>query len=320
MKVALTGATGFIGRAVLTELRAHGHDVRVLVRDPSRAKDMKAQVIEGDLNNRDALDALMSGTESVIHLAGAISAVDRSRYFEANEAGARNMAEAAARAGVGRFVHVSSLAAREPGLSDYAASKLAGEAAVEAASKDFNLLVLRPPAVYGPGDRATLPLFRALVGSPAVLPGSRTQRFSLIYVEDLARTAVNALATSDAGVAELDDGRPQGYSWEDLAHIASAHERHAIVPYFLPRPVLSVAAAFIEPLAKIRRKPAMLTRGKVSELYHPDWVARVTGRQPEDGVGFVEGFARTVSWYRGAGWLPPRRQRLINQAQDTRAQ
>lgn len=320
MKIALTGATGFVGRAVLAELNTRRHETRALVRDRAKAGTLKAVMVEGGLENHNALDELVFGVEAVIHVAGAISANDQSDFFAINESGTRNAVDAASRSSVTRFIHISSLAAREPSLSAYAASKRAGEAAVESAGKDIRVLTIRPPVVYGPGDRSALPLFRALVSSPAVLPGSRAQRFSLIYVGDLARMIVAALETTDTGVVEVGDGRPQGYSWEDVAHIASAHERNPITPYFLPRNLLTAAAAIAEPLAKVRGKPSMLSRGKVNELYHTDWVAQGPGLPLIDGVGFVEGFARTVSWYRGAGWLPPRRQRPIKKPQNTRAQ
>jgi nucleoside-diphosphate-sugar epimerase len=319
MKVALTGATGFVGCATLAELNARGHDVRALLRNPSKAKDLRATSVAGDLASIAALDELVAGCEAVIHLAGSISAARRADFYAANETGARNIANAASRAGIKRFIHVSSLAAREPELSDYAASKSAGEAAVQEVMTSAKLLILRPPAIYGPTDRATLPLFRALTSSPAVLPGTAEQRFSLLYVGDLGRLLADALETGEAGVREVHDGRPDGYSWSDLAHIASAHERRTIEPYFLPRALLTGAAFAMEPLARLRGKPAMLSRAKVNELYHRDWVAKGPGLPLPDAIGFVEGFARTVSWYRASGWLPPRKRSLIKQPQDTRA-
>jgi nucleoside-diphosphate-sugar epimerase len=318
MKVAITGATGFIGRTVAADLRAAGHEVRALARDESKARDIGVDVIKGDLSDSDALARLLDGADGVIHLAGAISATIASDFFRVNEDGTHRMAQAAAKGGVTRFIHVSSLAAREPHLSDYARSKRAGETAVEAMPAGVRHIILRPCAVYGPGDRATLPLIKALTASPAVLPGTPAQRFSLIYVGDVARIAVAALGADATGIFEIDDGRPQGYSWEDIASIASAHERHEIRPYFLPRPLLAAAAGIAEPMSRLMGRPAMLTRGKVNELYHADWVVKGRVWPLNDAVGFVEGFARTVSWYRGAGWLPPLRQRTIKQASKPR--
>ena len=140
----------------------------------------------GTSDNGAALDDLMRGVDAVIHVAGVIGALRREEYFFANEQGTKATAEAALRNGVKRFVHISSLAAREPELSAYGASKHAGEAAMENFKSRMSVVILRPPAVYGPGDRGTLPLLRSLTQLFAVIPGTGTSRFSLIYVDDLA--------------------------------------------------------------------------------------------------------------------------------------
>ena len=132
--VAVTGATGFVGGHLLDQLLADGHRVRVLVRDRSKFKHEsdRLEIIEGDLDNQAALTALTGGAGAVVHCAGAIAALDRDGFFNVNQTGAENVARAAADAGVKRFVLVSSLAAREPQLSSYGASKLAGEKSVAA--------------------------------------------------------------------------------------------------------------------------------------------------------------------------------------------
>ncbi|HUQ35873.1 MAG TPA: NAD-dependent epimerase/dehydratase family protein [Aestuariivirga sp.] len=307
LKIALTGATGFVGRAVVSALMAKSCQVSALLRDPARA-EMNSNVrrVQGDLQNSAALDALTKGADAVIHIAGVIGALSRNDFFAANELGSLAVAEAAARNGVKRFVYISSLAAREAGLSMYGASKRAGEVAVEKFKTQMSVLVLRPPAVYGPGDKGTLPLLRSLTQSFAVIPGTSTSRFSLIYVDDLARIIVEAAEASRTGTVELDDGQRQGYCWKDLAQIASATEQKSITPIFLPKSVAMAVGVGAEAFAKLRGKLPFVSPDKIQQLYFSDWVARGEGWPLKEPVGFAQGFKSTVDWYRKAQWLPER--------------
>lgn len=296
--IAVTGATGFAGGHAAALLKSRGYELRLLVRDTTKAP-AGAEFVEGDLANEAALARLCQGARAVVHFAGAIAAPDRDTFFAINEAGTRALAQAAKQAGVRRFIHVSSLAAREPELSDYAASKLAGEAAVEPLDAAMSLAILRPPAVYGPGDRATLPLLKQLTQRIAFVPGRSDGRFSLIHVGDLARLAAELVDSTWTGLAEIDDGRVGGYGWDDLARIAGEAEARKVTPVLLPRLLLAG-------LARLGAVPG-LTPGKVRELYHADWVAR--GEQPDIGTrtDFARGFRETVAWYRAEAWLPPAR-------------
>jgi nucleoside-diphosphate-sugar epimerase len=307
LKIALTGATGFVGRNVVSALMAKSCQVAALVRDPARA-DMNSNVrqVQGDLQNNAALDDLTRNADAVIHIAGVIGALRRNDFFAANEQGSLAVAEAAARNGVARFVHISSLAAREPGLSMYGASKRAGEAAAEKFQSRMSAVILRPPAVYGPGDRGTLPLLRSLTQPFAVIPGTSTSRFSLIYVDDLARIIVEAAEATRTGVVELDDGRRGGYGWKDLAQIASATEQKSITPIFLPKSVAMAVGAGVEAFAKLRGTLPFVSPDKIQQLYFGDWVARGEGWPLKEPVGFAQGFKATVGWYRKAQWLPER--------------
>jgi len=134
--IAITGATGFAGRHAVSELLLRGFALRALVRDPARAGlAAGVETVQGDLADTAALARLVDGADAVIHLAGALTALDRDGYFRVNAEGTRALADAAQRARVRRFVHISSLAAREPQLSGYAASKRAGEEIVTAGSR-----------------------------------------------------------------------------------------------------------------------------------------------------------------------------------------
>ncbi len=316
--VAVTGATGFVGGHLLDQLLADGHRVRVLVRDRSKFKHEsdRLEIIEDDLDNQAALTALTGGAGAVVHCAGAIAALDRDGFFNVNQTGAENVARAAADAGVKRFVLVSSLAAREPQLSSYGASKLAGEKSVAAIIAPNRLVVVRPPAVYGPGDRATLPLIKALTQKRAILPGREDQKVSLLYVKDLA-TLLAGLADKGAlkgDVLEVDDGRPGGYAFSDIAELAGKAQGREVALTLLPRAIVALAGFGAGLASRLLRRAMVLSPEKVAELYHPDWVAKGTkikDWQPQ--VQFQEGFDLALSWYQANGWLPGGRARVKSQ-------
>jgi nucleoside-diphosphate-sugar epimerase len=316
--VAVTGATGFIGPHVVRRLRADGWQVRILTR---RAVDAslfgsglgEVEVVRGGLDDGASLQRLLNGAQAVVHIAGLIKARSREKFFRANAESVGRLVEiAAAATKPPRFVLISSLAARAPDLSDYAASKLAGEQALIAAGAALPWSILRPPAVYGPGDRATLPFFRCVRHGIGLLLGSAGARLSLIHVEDLASAVGLLLADAklaDHGgaglIAEVDDGQG-GYTWPEMIAVAAeAFGRRARVVR-VPMAIPYGLGMLNQVLARIGYTP-MLTPGKVRELYHSDWVcdpspimAR-TAWQP--AVSLRQGFASTIAWYRQQGWL-----------------
>lgn len=303
--IAITGATGFAGGHVIAELLECGHRLRALVRNPEAAEiPAGVETVKGDLADAAALETLVAGAGAVIHLAGALTALKREDYFRVNEQGTRAVVEAAERAKVRRFIHVSSLAAREPQLSAYAASKRAGEEAVTARMAALNAIIIRPPAVYGPGDRGTLPLIAELTRPVAVIPGRAEARFSLIHGRDLARIIAMALTEGGQGLSEVSDGKPGGYGWTELIEAGSALRGTPIIPFFLPRAIPAAVARLAELNAWRTGKPSMVNRGKIAELYHPDWVAKPGTLALPHAIPFAQGFAETVAWYRKSGWLP----------------
>lgn len=307
--IAMTGATGFAGRHAVNELLKRGHRIVALARDPARAGlPPGVEVVAGHLEDGASLATLVRDADAVVHLAGMIAAARPGDYFRYNTFPTRALAEAAMHAGVGRFVFASSLAAREEGLSVYGDSKSAAEHALRQLDGRLSKIILRAPAIYGPGDRGTLPLVRQLTGGIALIPGRRKQRFSLIHVEDFSRILGDVLDSDVSGTWELSDGTPGGYGWDDLIGIAQAAGERAIHPVFLPRPLVAGAALLAGSLARLTGKPGMVNPGKVRELYHGDWVARGPGLALAAPVTFAQGFPGTLAWYRAAGWLPSRRE------------
>ncbi len=318
--IAITGGTGFIGRHVIAALAGSGRSLRLLMRNPATANagGGNAEIIRGSLADRGALARLVEGTDTVIHCAGAISAPDRSAYASANIDGTRNLAAAAAAAGVRRVVHLSSIAAREPALTDYAWSKAESEAALASALPASGFVILRPPAVYGPGDRATLPLIRQLLQPLVILPVAADQRVSLIFVRDLAAAVATVAGAPScrSGPFELSDGTPGGYSWPDMVRQAARHSGRSPRTLFLPPPLARLTAHVATLAARLSGGPPMLTVDKLPELYHRDWVSHAEGLDAATAwrprVAFAEGLATTLDWYIREGWLPRTRPATRN--------
>jgi nucleoside-diphosphate-sugar epimerase len=309
--VAVTGATGFVGRRLLPVLAARGWRPRVLARrraDPNISLDnpetCDTETVIGDLADASALATLTDGADAVIHAAGLIKASRRADFFAVNAEGAARLARAT---GPARMVMISSLAAREPGLSDYAASKRAGEAAAREVLGE-RLTVLRPPAIYGPGDRETLALFQLAGASPILpLPGPDSARLALAHVDDVVEAIADQLEDGWApGVFGLGGAKPAGYGWREIFTTAAKvmGRRPALIR--IPAWPLNAAAALSERLASARGVPAIFTPGKAREILHPDW--SVSAAESPSGAGrpcldLEAGFAQTVAWYRREGWL-----------------
>lgn len=303
-RIALTGATGFVGQAVTRLLARRGHELSILARDPAKLDGaIKARVIMGDLFNKTALAELASDCDAILHMAGAIKALRREGYFAVNRDGTANLAGAALAGGVKRLVLVSSLAAREPQLSHYAASKRAAEETLTSHGGELEGLIIRAPAVYGPGDEATLPLLKALMSPVAILPGRRGQRFSLIHVDDLAAVFCDAVESGRTGLVEVDD-LSGGHNWEALAGLTRAAFGTPRQSLFVPFALAGAAGLAMDGLSAVRGRAHMVSLGKMRELYHADWVAAGENWPRPNPIALGEGLPETIRWYQAQGKLP----------------
>jgi len=260
-------------------------------------------VVPGDLSDDAALARLCAGADVVIHAAGLVKARNRLVFDAVNVEGARRVAQAAAAAP--HVIFVSSLTAREPGLSHYSASKHAGERAMAEVLGD-RLTVVRPCAIYGPGDRELLPVFQAAAASPILPVLSETARVAMIHVGDAAAQTVALAATRPSGrIFALTDDRPEGYGWREL--MAEAARACGRTPRFAPAPkALIHAIGITNDFTAVAGVTPMLTSAKVRELLHPNWAVapeeRAVGIAPAK-YDLRAGFFDTVAWYRTAAWM-----------------
>jgi uncharacterized protein YbjT (DUF2867 family) len=300
--LAITGGTGFVGRHLIDAALEQGHLVRALTRSP-RPPRAGVHWIYGSMEKPLALSQLVSGADAVIHVAGVINAPDREGFAIGNVDGTLAVVDATRAAGIRRFVHVSSLAAREPRLSDYGWSKARAEIIVAASALDWT--IVRPPAVFGPGDREMLELFRAATRGLVPLPPGG--RLSVIAAQDLVRLLLAVLpddVESHAAIFEPDDGRRGGWTHSEFAqaigHAVGRRVRAQPVPGWVMR-----AGAKVD--AMVRGPNAKLTPDRVRYFLHDDWVVNADFRPPAHlwraQLPTIDGLAIAAESYREEGLL-----------------
>jgi nucleoside-diphosphate-sugar epimerase len=301
MKLAVTGGTGFVGAHLIDAALAAGHEVKALTRRAQPQRDGVEWVL-GDLGDRSALECLVGDVDAVIHAAGMITAPNAAAFELGNVAGTLAMLAAATAGGVQRFVDVSSLAAREPKLSLYGASKRKAEELVHSSGLDW--VIVRPPAVYGPGDNETLELFRmAKLGLMLMPPRGH---LSLIHVADLARLllAVAAYAAPSHVLVEADDGKKGGWTHCEFGRALGAAVGTKPVIVSSPGVLLRLAARADQ---LFRGPRAKLTVDRAAYFSHRNWVVEPKRACPPDlwqpQIATPEGLAQTAEWYRAQGWL-----------------
>ena len=324
MRVLVTGASGFLGSHVAERLAEGGASVRLLLRrtsDLSFLGDLQYERAEGDVRQPASLAAAMAGVEAVVHAAGLISARSEAEYRAVNEAGTRAVVDAALGAGVRRFVYVSSLAAQGPSpdgrvaapdaeprpVSPYGRSKLGGEAPVLAAGDRMSVAIVRPPAIYGPRDRAFLLFYRALKLGVMPLHGDGLNQLSWIHVRDAA-SAIASTVVGDGpsgSVYTIADGGV--YTWNELVDLAARVLGKRPLRVRVPPLVYAAAGHAAGLIGTLIRRQLPLDPEKVREMAQRYWVCdneRITaelGWRPE--ISAQAGIEDTARWYRDNRWL-----------------
>ena len=259
---AVTGATGFVGPHLVAALARQGWTLRLLIRRwtplPS-LPGVEAEIVWGDLADEASLKRLVDGADAVVHAAGLIKARRSAEFDAVNRDGTARLSALAPDV---PFLLLSSLAAREPQLSPYAASKRAAEEAIARRSGPW--LAVRAPAVYGPGDRETLAYFKMAKRGFALQPDRPQARLSLIHVEDLAEALARAsIGPSRQASSKSTTDIPVATAMSDMAKAAAAA---------LGRPVRSVP----------------IGQGLMSAIAHGElFAARCTDSDPKQSAGIV---------------------------------
>ena len=322
MRIALTGATGFVGSHLAEALLSAGHEVTCLVRARGRAGALEARgatLVEGALEDEAALRRLVEGAEVLHHVAGVIAARTAADFERVNRAGTFTLARTARDAGVRRMVYVSSLAVsgptvpgrpleeadRDQPVTPYGRSKQAGEEAVRASGVAFT--IVRPPAVYGPRDRELLRVFRLVRRGLAPLLGDGSQELSFIHAADLARALI-AAGESDTTVGRTyHAAHPETVTQRGFVSAVAEAMGRSVRLLPLPAPIVRGVLWSSGLLARAVGRATLLSPDKADELLAPAWTCSSEALARDGGwraqVPLRQGLRQTAEWYKAAGWL-----------------
>ncbi len=292
------------------------------MRRPEKADALRAlgcRLVAGALEDEAAARALAEGADVVFHVAGCVAARSEAEFLRVNRDGAARVAGASARAGVGRFLLVSSLSVTGPSrrghpvdetsgpgpVTAYGRSKKAGEEAVRAAGVPFT--VIRPPAVYGPRDRAFLPLFRAASRGVVPLLGDGGQELTLVHAADLARALVAAATAAATLGGTYHAGHPEPVTQRALAEAVGRAVGRPVRCLTLPAPLVRGVLGVAGAVGRARGRAPLLDGDKANELLAPGWVCSSEALRRDAGwaaeIPLERGLAETGRAGREAGWL-----------------
>ena len=335
-RVLVTGASGFIGRHLVQRMIERGCRVSCLVRFTSRIDELRSagvQLITGDVTDGAGIGRALEVSQAgiVLHLAGLTKAVRTDDFVRVNTGGVESVAGACAdRADPPVLVVVSSLAAAGPcavgrprvegdsptPVSAYGRSKLAGEQAAANYAAGVSISIVRPPIVFGPGDRGVLEMFRPIARwGVHVVPGQGVCRFSLIHVADLVE---GLLLVAEKGERLHRSGSPgQGVyfmateddpTYAELGQaMATALERKRATVVRMPRPLMRLVGLCGDAMGRIRQRPGWVNSDKIAEALAGSWTCSSVKARTHLGwspAATLAGRLReTAQWYRQAGWL-----------------
>ncbi len=324
MNLILTGVTGFVGRNLVPELLKDGHKLTALVRKTSKISRLSGYEIDFkvvDFLDKNTLKGIFRGCDAVIHIAGTVAGLTGNDYIVGNYIVTKNLVDEYIREGIsGQFMYISSQAAAGPSkigrprkesdpenpVSIYGKSKLYAENYIKEHGDQVNFTILRPPAIYGRGDKAFLFYLKTIKQHFFPHIGN-LQEISLVHVDDVVQAVKLLLANPEAERETyfLSDGETY-HIYELVEILKRAIEVDNVYTVHIPTPVAMVYAFINEKIALLRGKPSIVNRDKIKELSQEAWTVDITrimslGYRPTKL--FSEGIKETVNWYREKGWI-----------------
>lgn len=326
MKVALTGASGYTGGHILRKLLARGDSVTALVREGSITPALQAggaRIVTGALGSADDARRFVAGCDAVMHVAAVYRTAGHpdSYYRQINVEGTQKLLEAAAEAGVRRFVHTSTVGVhgdvKHPPAdenSPIAPSDIYQETKAEAdamarefgRARGIEVAIVRPGAIYGPGETRLLKVFRGIARGRYAVVGKGTPHYHLVYIDDLVDGFLLALDRKEAAGETFIIAGPSSLSQDDLAREVARATGGSVWPFHIPAWPIQRLGDIVEAICVPLGIEPPIHRRRVdfwvkNRSFSIEKARRLLGYDPK--VGTTEGIRRTAQWYREHGWL-----------------
>ncbi len=325
-RIVVTGATGFVGKRLCKALEERGYTLRILARSDKEDpyfRSLNAEILRADVTDPAMVGDLMSGADGVVHMAAVVGGAGMSddQFREVHVRATERLLEGAVRAGIKRFLHVSTIGVlgatgRTPvdetapyNVKDiYQITKAEGERAALAhdGNEGMRVTVVRPAAVYGPGDRRLLKLFRSVARGTFRMIGDGETMIHPVYVDDLVEGMALAFESERAGGRAYILGGPEPVSLNQWVDTIAAKAEQPLSALSIPYAPVWVAAVICEALCGVLRIAPPLFRRRVDffvkdRAFSIDRARNELGYAPK--VDLNEGTERTLAWYKEEGLL-----------------
>ncbi len=323
--ILITGANGFVGTRLCHQFLKEGFAVIAGVRTTSDLTSLESLNVRyryGDVTQPDTLPDMVRDVDYIIHNAGITKAKNKQTFFDINESGTASLFKAIAQynASVKKVIYISSLAAAGPSkegvpliedcaphpITTYGRSKLAGEQVALAFSSRIPVVSIRPPGIYGPGDKEIFGFFEAVHKGIRPLFGDLNRRLNIVHVDDLTHGVFLAVTKDTQSGAIYFIAEKESYSMAQLVSLLQEACGRKGLPLRLPAPLFRAVAAISELAFKAVRATPMLTRGKAAELLEWWEVSTEKARRElgfESRIPFAQGARETYDWYLRMEWL-----------------
>lgn len=320
-KVFITGATGFVGKNLVTDL-SDEYEILALVRKMSNISEIKqytSNLIVGDIRDFNSLIPGVKNADYIIHCAAVLRSNSAKMYHEVNILGTRNLVNCilSCNPKLKKIIHVSTQAVIGPSngferkkidswpnpLTYYGRSKLLTEKEIKRLDGITEFIILRPSAIYGPWDKDLFPLFRMV--KLGIFPVWKCY-FHLLFVKDLTKICKLLLKTNNAGNKTYFVAEDEIYSPSEIARIFEKVFKKKLIKMFVPKSLLFIASLADELVSLLKNKPALLNRQKLKEFLAGYWLCDISDIKKDLKIEFTsleKGIKITYDWYLKQKWI-----------------